>query len=106
MGDRGEGVSRRALVKMGGGAGAAAAIGVSGFGTAGVEAQPNTAPGPDAAERDLALAALDAARSSGARYADVRIILTRTESVATRERQITNVAKGESFGVGVRAFVG
>ena len=106
MSDHDDGLSRRAFVKLVGSAGAAAAVGVSGLGSVGLEAQTNTAPGPDAAERDLALVALDAARSSGARYADVRVILTRFESLATRERQITNVGKGESFGVGVRAFVG
>jgi len=105
MSDRDEGLSRRAFVKLVG-VGAAAAIGVSELGTAGLEAQPKTGPGPDAAERDLAFAALDAARSSGARYADVRIIRTQFESLSTRERQVTNVGKGESFGVGVRAFAG
>ena len=106
MTDHEAGWSRRDFVRVIGGAGAAAAIGVSELATIGVEAQRNPAPGPDSAERDLALAALDAASAAGARYADVRIIRTLFESLSTRERQITNVNKGESFGVGVRAFVG
>src|SRR5262245_6582084 len=99
-------MDRRAFVKLVGGAGAAAAAGLTDFGGAVVEAQRNTAPGPDAAERDLALAALDAARSAGAVYGDVRIVRTLSESLGTRERQITNVGKSESHGIGVRAFVG
>ena len=41
------------------------AAGVSGAGIT-AEAQGTSAPGPDAAERDLALLAIDAARSAGA----------------------------------------
>ena len=97
-------LNRREFVKLMGGA--AAVAGLSGL-RVDLEAQPrNTAPGPDAAERELALLALDAAKSAGALYADVRIIRTQSESLGTRERQITNVSKSESYGVGVRAFVG
>jgi len=98
-------LSRREFVKVVGGAGAAAAAGLTAL-SVDLDAQRNTAPGPDAAERDLALLALDAARSAGALYADVRIIRSLSESLGTRERQITNVSKSESYGVGVRAFVG
>ena len=98
-------VNRREFVKMVGGA-AALAAGLSDFGNAGLEAQTVTAPGPDASERELALAALDAARSVGALYADVRIVRALSESIGTRERQITNVNKSESYGIGIRAFVG
>ena len=97
-------MNRRDFVRVVGGT--AAAVGLSGVGAAVVDAQQNRAPGPDAAERDLALAALDAARSAGALYADVRLIRARSESLGTRERQITNVAKTESYGIGIRAFVG
>jgi TldD protein len=65
-----------------------------------------TAPAPDAAERDLVLLALDAVRSAGASYADVRISRGNVESIATRERQITNVVKNETYGIGIRALVG
>jgi len=97
-------LNRRKFVKLMGSA--AAAAGLSGL-QVDLDAQPrNTAPGPDAAERELALLALDAAKSAGALYADVRIMRTQSESLGTRERQITNVSKSESYGVGVRAFVG
>jgi TldD protein len=90
-------------VKLAGAAGMAAA-------TTGWDAvladQAQAAPGPDAAERDLVLLALDAARSAGASYADARITRGNTESIATRERQITGVSKTETYGIGVRARVG
>src|SRR5438552_10023449 len=68
--------------------------------------QQNAAPGPDAGERDLVMLALDAVKSAGASYADVRITRGNTELVATRERQITNVSKNETYGIGIRALVG
>jgi TldD protein len=89
-------LDRREFVKLAGAAGLTAVIGF-----------PQTnAPGPDAAEKDLVMVALDAARSAGASYADVRITRGNRESVATRERQITNVSKSETYGIGVRALVG
>ena len=106
MSDDDSNLNRREFVKLVGGAGAAAAVALSDFGTPDVLAQRNVAPGPDAAERDLALAALDAARSYGAVYADARIVRLLSESLATRERQITSVSKSDSYGIGVRAFVG
>jgi len=98
-------VNRREFVKLAVGGALAVAAGVSGTGVT-VEAQRGSAPGPDAAERDLALLAIDAARSAGATYADARIVRVLSEAIRTRERQITNVTKSESYGIGVRAFVG
>jgi TldD protein len=98
-------IGRRDFVRITGAAGAAAAAGAGPWDLLAARGQA-PAPGPDAAERDLALAALDAARSAGATYADVRISRDAFESVATRERQITNVSKSESYGIGVRAFAG
>ena len=97
-------VNRREFVKIVGGGLVAAGVGAADpvFG----DVQTNQAPGPDAAERDLALLALDAARAAGAGYADVRISRHHVESLSTRERQITNVSKSESYGIGVRALVG
>jgi TldD protein len=99
-------MDRRTFVRLTGAGGVATAVGLSPLAQVALEAQRNTAPGPDAGERDLALAALDAARSAGAVYADVRIVRALSESLATRERQITNVSKSESYGIGVRALVG
>jgi TldD protein len=96
-------LDRREFVKLAGAAGAAAATGAWDEALA---FQQNTAPGPDAAEKDLVMLALDAARSAGAAYADVRITRGNTEGIATRERQITNVVKNETYGIGIRALVG
>jgi len=93
-------IGRREFVKMTGAAGAVLA-------GAGVQppAGQKPAPGPDASERDIVLLALDAAKSAGADYADVRVVRVNNESVSTRERQITNVGKSETYGIGVRALV-
>src|SRR5215813_5767222 len=94
---------RREFVKLAGTAGiAAAAVDWE----QAFAAQQAAAPGPDAAEKDLVMLALDAARSAGASYADVRITRGNTESIATRERQITNVGKTETYGIGIRALIG
>ncbi|HUF26574.1 MAG TPA: TldD/PmbA family protein [Gemmatimonadaceae bacterium] len=60
----------------------------------------------DASVRDLALLALDAARSAGADYADVRISRNRNQSIATREQRVQNLTDNETFGFGVRVLVG
>src|SRR2546425_7208617 len=91
-------IDRREFVKLAGAAGVAAASGVA--------VQQAAAPGPDAAEKELVLLALDAVKSAGASYADVRITHGNTESIAARERQITNVSKNETYGIGIRALVG
>ena len=54
--------------------------------------------------RELAMRALDAARSAGAAYADVRVSRNRNQSISTRERQITGFDDGETFGFGVRVL--
>ncbi|MBF9144135.1 TldD/PmbA family protein [Hymenobacter properus] len=62
-------------------------------------------PGLDAAQKKrLADAALNAAKSAGASYADVRIGRYLNQSVFTREKQVQNIASGESFGAGVRVL--
>ena len=68
-------------------------------------AQAVTAPGADPLVLELAAEALDAARSTGASYADVRVGRYRRQSVGTRERQITGVSDSESYGIGVRTLV-
>ncbi len=54
---------------------------------------------------DLMADALAAARDAGATYADVRIGRYRSQNINTRERQITGVSDGESYGMGVRTLV-
>ena len=73
-------------------------------------AQPprTTTPPPDELEvptRDLMMRAIDAARSAGANYADVRIGRYRNNFIVTREQQIINVVDTDSIGCGVRALV-
>jgi TldD protein len=58
----------------------------------------------DADQRELAMRALDAAKSAGAQYADVRINRNRNQSVGTRERQITGFQDSETSGFGVRVL--
>lgn len=53
----------------------------------------------------LADIALSAAKKLGASYADIRINRYRYESISTRERQVQNVARSQSFGFGVRVLV-
>jgi len=52
----------------------------------------------------LADVALNAARSKGASYADVRIGRYLNQFVATRENRVQGVANTESFGVGIRVI--
>ena len=63
-------------------------------------------PSPgDPAIRALALRALDAAKSAGASYADVRVGQNRSQGVSTRERRVQGLTDVETAGVGVRALV-
>ncbi|WP_213452653.1 TldD/PmbA family protein [Rhizomonospora bruguierae] len=57
-------------------------------------------------EFDTAARAVQAALDAGARYADVRIMHRRTESMSARNGEIEDVGQYESAGVGVRALVG
>ncbi|WP_223652073.1 TldD/PmbA family protein [Hymenobacter psoromatis] len=62
-------------------------------------------PGLDAAQKKrLADVALNAAKAAGANYADVRIQRTLNQGIFTREKQVQNIASGESFGVGIRVI--
>ncbi|MFD1469771.1 TldD/PmbA family protein [Hymenobacter caeli] len=64
-------------------------------------------PGLDVAQKKrLADAGLNAARAAGASYADVRIGRYLNQSIFTREKQVQNLASGESFGAGVRVLAG
>ncbi len=56
-------------------------------------------------KRKLAGVALAEAKRLGASYADIRINRYRFESIATRERQVQNVSRNQSFGFGVRVMV-
>ncbi len=55
-------------------------------------------------KKELADAALNAARSKGATYADVRIGRYFNQAIITRENRVLNVGSGESYGVGIRVI--
>ena len=55
-------------------------------------------------KKKLADAALNAAKSKGATYADVRIGRYLNQFVVTREVRVQNIANAESFGVGIRVI--
>ena len=99
-------IDRREFVKMAGLAGAVLATGAGGMGCRTPASVVGEGPAPDPFERELALLALDAARSAGANYVDVRVCRHWNESVSTREEQITGVSKSDSYGIGIRALVG
>ena len=69
---------------------------------------PSPSSGVLAAEpnvKELAAVALDAAKSAGADYADVRFVRNRNQNISTREQRVTNVADNETYGFGVRTLV-
>jgi TldD protein len=55
--------------------------------------------------RDVALRALDTARTRGASYADVRIVHHRSQNVTVRMRNVEGLVIDESLGFGVRVLV-
>ena len=57
-----------------------------------------------ALKKRMADVALNAAKSNGATYADVRIGRYLNQIVATREKQVQGIANTESYGVGIRVL--
>ena len=55
-------------------------------------------------KKELADVALNAAKSKGATYADIRIGRYLNQFVSTREKRVQGVANTESFGVGIRVI--
>src|ERR671919_2771742 len=91
-------------------AAASAAMGIAGCAPAPLPAppapaSPTPATGGDPTFKDLAMLALDAAKSAGASYADVRISRNRNQALFTRERRVQNLVDNETFGFGVRVLV-
>jgi TldD protein len=92
-------------------AAATAAIGITGCAPGAAPAPPApaspapTISGGDPTFKDLAMLALDAAKSAGASYADVRISRNRNQALFTRERRVQNLVDNETFGFGVRVLV-
>jgi TldD protein len=61
-------------------------------------------PVPNGEKRKLADVALNAARSKGATYADVRIGRYLNQFVITREDKVQNIVNTESYGTGIRVI--
>ncbi|MBF9144133.1 TldD/PmbA family protein [Hymenobacter properus] len=62
-------------------------------------------PGLDVAQKKrLADVGLNAAKSAGASYADVRIGRYLNQSIFTREKQVQGISSTESFGFGIRVI--
>jgi len=55
--------------------------------------------------RELATLALDAAKSAGADYADVRFVRNRSQNLSTREQRVSGISDSETYGFGVRTLV-
>ncbi len=95
-------LSRRDFVKS---ASAAAAITAIGSRADGLTIHVPEFTSGAADYRDLAMRALDAAKSGGADYADVRIAAYRSQSVQTRERRVQGLSDTDTAGIGVRTLV-
>ncbi|WP_338868122.1 TldD/PmbA family protein [Spirosoma sp. SC4-14] len=98
-------MNRRDFIQLTGlGAGALMLPSLSGFGRS-VSSEALLEPGLDVSvKKRLADAALNAAKSKGATYADVRIGRYLRQFVITREDKVQNIVNTESFGVGVRVI--
>src|SRR3954462_14168036 len=55
---------------------------------------------------DEGSAAVQAALDAGARYADARVMVRRTESMTARDGDVEDLSSDKSAGIGVRALVG
>jgi TldD protein len=99
-------LSRRDFVKSASAAAALTALGGIAEAQTGAPSifVPTYAPGA-ADYRELAMRALEAAKSAGAEYADVRIAQYRSQFVQTRERRVQGLADNETAGIGVRTLV-
>ena len=67
-------------------------------------ALPTSPPLTDPTFKELAMRALDAAKSAGAEYADVRISQNRNQAIQTREHRVQSLNDSETFGFGVRVL--
>src|ERR1700694_3555582 len=101
------GSSRREFVKSTSAAAAALAAlsAVPSTARAAIIAAPSSPFSGDPDFKELAHLALDAARSAGATYADVRFNRNRTQSIFTREQRVQGLVDNETQGFGIRTLV-
>jgi TldD protein len=64
-----------------------------------------SSPADDTVRAEAADAALSRATALGASYADIRVNRYRRESISTREKQVQNVSRSTSRGLGIRVLV-
>ena len=86
--------------------GATVATGVATVAIHGVRMSPAEAAqalGPES--RDVGAAALTAAKSAGASFADVRVVLRRDRSVSAREQRVRSISESSSLGFNIRVLV-
>lgn len=83
---------------------AAAALAVAPRGASPLPAVGAT-PAPDPSIKQLCMVALDAARSAGVSYADVRVVDRRDQVIRTEEHRVVRVADDQTFGFGVGVLV-
>ncbi|MBC8085848.1 MAG: TldD/PmbA family protein [Phycisphaerae bacterium] len=60
----------------------------------------------DPAAKELAMLAIDAAKSAGASYADARISRNNVRNINTSQNRVVGLGDNETFGIGVRVLVG
>ena len=97
-------MKRRDFIYLSGiGLGASMLQSVPGFGRD-ISFEEALIPVDTALQKRLADIALNAARSKGATYADVRIGRYLNQVVATREKRVQGIANTESYGVGIRVL--
>jgi TldD protein len=70
-----------------------------------IDPRTGVLPTADPAVRDLMMRALDAARSAGAQYADVRVSRNRNQGISTREQRVIGLSDNETMGLGVRVLL-
>jgi TldD protein len=98
--------SRREFLRTSAAAAAGTAIGANALSPHQLLGAPRPQPSPgDPAVRELMQVALDAARSAGASYADVRVAARRQQFIATREAIAQGISDGDTFGLGVRTLI-
>lgn len=97
-------MKRRDFIQIAGMGAGAMVLPFSSFGNI-VDPRRALEPGMDIAQKKLlADTALNAAKASGATYADVRIGRYLNQFIITRENKVENVVNTESFGTGVRVI--
>ena len=97
--------SRRDFLLTTGAAAAAAGLASVARPLAAAERAGARATPGDPTLRELAFYGIDAAKTAGAQYADVRIAENRSQRIFTREHRVQNLHDSETFGIGVRVLV-